>query len=119
MSCNILSIADAFIEPPSEPLALRTVTMISAYDLHLDIVFQTTQEMKDFYYKWMKPKGLMDYVKDILNEREFERGIHLDTVGKYPMTVVVKYVRYENQLLVLGEIKTIAGKLQMLSDSAT
>ena len=102
-----LIIADDLVEPPSEILPFRTVTMISHINLNLDILLHTTQEMKDMYYQWMKPKGLMDYVDYILNEQEWEDGIRIDVVGVYPNTIVVKSIRLENQVSILGRIKSL------------
>ena len=107
---DILVLADAFMEPPSEVLPVRTVTMMSHENLAMDVLLQTTQEMKDLYYHWMKPRGLMDYIDYILNERESENGIRIDVVRVYPRTIVVKWIRIENQLIVLGQIKSLAGR---------
>jgi hypothetical protein len=110
MKSDILIISDVLLEPPSEPMAFRTVTMLCHYDLEMDILLHTTQEMKDLYYNWMKPRGLMDYVNYILNEFEFESGVRIDVVKFYPDTVVVKAIRLENQLSVLGRVKSLSGK---------
>ena len=109
MRRDILTISDALIEPPSEPMVFRTVTLICHYDFQMDILLHTTQEMKDLYYHWMKPRGLMDYIAYILNEREWEEGIRIDTIGIYPHTIVVKSLRIENQISVLGDIRKLAG----------
>lgn len=110
MAYSILTIADALVEPPSETLPFRTVTMISHYDLDMDILLHTTQDMKDRYYHFMKPMGLMDYIDDILTEWEYEEGVRVDVMGIYPRCVVVKWIRIENQLAVLGQIKSLACK---------
>lgn len=102
---DILVIADTFVEPPSEVLPFRTITMMSSYNLEMDVLLHTTQDMKDLYYHWMKPKGMMDYVAYILNELEFEEGIRLDITGIYPHTIVTKFIRLENQLNLLGQIR--------------
>jgi hypothetical protein len=102
---DILVISDAFVEPPSEVLPFRTITMISSYNLGLDVLLHTTQDMKDLYYHWMKPKGMMDYIAYILNDLEFEDGIRLDITGIYPHTIVTKFIRLENQLNLLGQIR--------------
>lgn len=107
---DILIISDALIEPPSEVLPVRTVTMISHVNLELNVLLHTTQEMKDLFYHWMKPRGLMDYVDYILNEREWEDGVRIDVVGFYPNTIVVKSIRIENQLNLLGQIRSLTGK---------
>jgi hypothetical protein len=102
---DVLIIADAFVEPPSEIMAVRTITMIAHCNLGMNILLHTTQEMKDAVYHFAKPRGLMDYVTYILGELEFEDGVRLDTIGIYPNTIVVKSIRLENQLHILGKIK--------------
>jgi hypothetical protein len=107
---DILVIADTFVEPPSEIMAVRTVTMIAHCNLGMSILLQSTEEMKDFIYRFAKPRGLMDYVDYILCGAEFEEGIHLDTTRIYPHTIVLKWIRIENQLTLLGQIKSLASK---------
>jgi len=108
MKSDILIISDVLVEPPSETFAFRTVTMICHENLELNILFHTTQELKDLYYKWMRPLGLMDYVDYILNEREFEEGIRLDIERFYPNVIVIKWIRLENQISLIGQIERIA-----------
>lgn len=110
MSHSILIIADDFVEPPSEVLPFRTITMLAHDNLEMDVLLHTTQEMKDLYYHWMKPKGMMDYIAYILNEWEYEAGVRLDVLGIYPLCIVTKAIRIENQLSLLGQIKSLAGK---------
>ena len=110
MHSDVLIISDALVEPPTELLAFRTVTMLVHDGLHMDILFHTTQDMKDLYYHWMKPRGLMDYVDYILNEREWEHGLRLDVVRYYPDTIVVKSIRIENQISLLGKIKSFTSR---------
>ena len=109
---DVLIIADTFMEPPSEVLPLRTVTMIAHCNLGMSILIQSTQEMKDFVYRFAKLRGLMDYIDYILCERERERArdVRIDVVRFYPNTIVVKWIRIENQLTLLGRIKSLAGK---------
>lgn len=110
MQNDILIISDSLLEPPSETFAVRTVTMICHYDLNMSVLVHTTQEMKDLYYKWMKSMGLMDYIDDFLMELEWEDGVRIDIINVYPNTIVVKSLRLENQLSVLGQIKELTGK---------
>ena len=102
---DVLIIADTFVEPPSEVLPFRTITMLSHDNLGLDVLLHTTQDMKDLYYQWMRPRGMMDYIAYILNDLEFEDGIRLDITGIYPHTIVTKFIRLENQLNLLGQIR--------------
>ena len=110
MFSDVLIIADSFVEPPSEVLPFRTITMMSSYNLDMEVLLHTTQDMKDLYYHFMRPRGMMDYIKDILNEREWEDGVRIDVTGIYPNTIVVKWIRLENQLSLLGQIRSLAGK---------
>lgn len=102
---DILVIADSLVEPPSEILPFRTITMLAHDHLGMECLLHTTQDMKDLYYHWMKPRGMMDYITYILHELEFEDGVRLDTVGFYPHTILTKYIRLENQIQVLGKIQ--------------
>jgi len=110
MSHNILVITDDFVEPPSEVLPFRTITMLAHADLEMDVLLHTTQDMKDLYYHWMRPKGMMDYISYILNEWEYEEGVRVDVLGIYPRCIVTKAIRIENQLNLLEQIKSLAGK---------
>jgi hypothetical protein len=109
MRRDILTISDALVEPPSEPMVFRTITMLCRYEWNMDILLHTTQDMKDLYYHWMKPRGMLDYVAYILNEMEYEDGVRIDTIGIYPQTIVTKSLRLENQLYILSQVKTLAG----------
>lgn len=113
MKRDILTISDSLIEPPNEPMVFRTITLISHYKFRMNVLFHTTQDMKDLYYHWMKPRGLMDYIAYILNEREWEEGVRVDTLGIYPYTITVKALRIENQDSVLSQIKKLAGIPEM------
>lgn len=108
MRRDILVISDALVEPPTDILAFRTVTMISHDDLEMDVLLHTTQDMKDTYYHWMKPRGLMDYIDYILNESEWEEGIRIDVYRYYPNTILVKCICFENEIPLLGKIKSMA-----------
>lgn len=110
MHNEILVIADALVEPPSEILPFRTITMICSENLGMDILLHTSQDMKDIYYHWMKPRGMMDYIVYILNDVEWEEGVRLDVIKVYPHSIQVKAIRVENQLSLLGQIRSLAGK---------
>lgn len=107
---DLLVISDALIEPPTEVLPFRTITMICHDHLGMECLVHTTQEMKDLYFHFMRPRGMLDYITYILDEFEFEDGVRLDTIGIYPNTIVTKYIRIENQIWLLGQIKSLSGK---------
>jgi hypothetical protein len=105
MRNDILIIVDQLVEPPTDFMAFRTVTMIAHCNLHLPVLLHTTQSMKDMYYHFMKPRGLLDFVEDLINETENEDGIRLDVIATYPRTIITKSIRFENQINILGQIK--------------
>ena len=107
---DILTISDALVEPPNEQMVFYTITMISHSDYAMSVLFHTTQEMKDIYYHWMKPRGLMDYVCEILNEFEYEEGVRVDTIGIYPTTIVTPLLRIDNQRFILDQIRLLANR---------
>jgi hypothetical protein len=107
---DILVIADSLVDPPSEVLPFRTVTMLCHDKMNMEVLLHTTQDMKDIFYHWMKPRGMMDYIKYIINEREWEEGVRIDVTGIYPNTIVVNWIRIENQMALLGQIRSLAGK---------
>lgn len=90
--------------------------MVAHYDLNMNVLFHTTQDMKDNFYHWMKPRGLMDYISYILNEREYEDGVRIDVVGYYPNSIVTKFIRLENQVSLLGRIKSLVRNNNGLTD---
>jgi hypothetical protein len=109
--CNdVLVISDALVEPPTEVIPFRTITMLCEMRYAMECVLHTTQDMKDSYYHWMKRRGMMDHIVYILNESEWEEGVRLDVMGIYPNSIVTKAIRIENQLLLLSQIKGLAGK---------
>lgn len=110
MRSDLLIIADTLVEPPSETSAFRTVTMFCHDNFEMEILFHTSQELKDLYYHWMKPRGLLDFISYMINETEWEDGIRLDTLTCYPDTIVIRAIRLDNQLSILGKIKSLTGK---------
>lgn len=76
----------------------------------MEILLHTSQDMKDLYYHWMKPRGMMEFVSYILNEIEWEDGVRLDVIGVYPNTIKLNSIIVENQLEILGQIKILSGR---------
>ena len=79
MKYSNLIIRDELAEPPTDSLAFRTVTMIVHENLKMNILLHSSPDMKDAYYHWMKPKGLLDYIDYIITGQEFEKGIWLSS----------------------------------------
>jgi hypothetical protein len=112
MRKHTLIIADALVEPPTDSTVFYNVTMFSHEEMNMHVLLHTTQDMKDLMYKWMKPRGLMDFVDAILNENEKENGIRIDNhhIVGYSYLILVKALRFENQLQLLGQLKSITNR---------
>ena len=59
--------------------------------VHLDI----ESDDVDTYYRWIKPRGGMDFVEDFVRPGA-EDGLHLDLEHNYPRTVVTDRIAPEN-----------------------
>ena len=82
--------------------------MTSHCNLNLDCLIETNQESKDIYYHYLKPKGCLDYVEQIITPPENEFGIRLDTELNYPLTILTKKITCDNCINLLGQIKYLS-----------
>jgi hypothetical protein len=104
----LLLIKSELTEPPSETLPFRDVTMASKCNLGLDILIECEQELKDAYFYFLRPRGMLDYVDDLITPQEEEDGIRLDTELNYSRTVVASRIMIENSLAIIRQIKIIS-----------
>lgn len=104
MSSLNLIIFDSLVNPPTDSLAFRYVTMICHSNLEMSVLLQTTQEFKDIFYYWMLQKGMMDYMDYLLNEHEKEPGIKLYPQRIDYRTVLTDTIKFENQLELIAKI---------------
>jgi len=73
--------------------------------LKFDIVLES--EDPDLYYPWIKPRGGMDFIHDIVRPGS-ERGVHLDVTRQFPRTIVTDRIAPENVHRLIGEIRSLA-----------
>lgn len=108
ISAMPLLIKSELAEPPSENLPFRYVTMVSKCDLGLDVLIECEQDLKDAYFRFMRPRGLLDYVDYLITPQENVDGIRLDTKLNYSRTVVVNRIIIENSFIIIKQIETIS-----------
>ena len=89
----ILIIRDELLNPPTWFSSFRDLTLICSMKLHTDIVIES--EDIDLYYKWLKPRGGMDFVEDFVRPG-MEEGLRLDTEFQYDPSIVVDRIVPEN-----------------------
>lgn len=101
---NLIIEAD-LINPPTESLAMRFLTLVTKSNLHTDNLIIVNPEVKDFYYRYMKTFGLMDYVDDFVTQEDNESGLLLcSKIGIYKSYILTDRVTFKNVTILLGQI---------------
>lgn len=77
-------------------------------ELKMDVLIETERVMRDLYFKFLKDKGMYDYVSDLTFPEEKEDGIRIDDKLTYPKTILVKRITFENVVNLLGQVKSLA-----------
>ena len=104
---NLIISAELSTDPPSEGLYFRYLTMVAKKELRYDVVLETEKEMIDGYYHFLKKRGWFDFVDDFIEPEYRLEGVRIDPEYNYPMTIKAPYIRCENTLGLLGQIKSI------------
>lgn len=102
-----LIIIDSLVNPPTDILYFRFLTLVSKTNLLLDCLLETAPETKDIYFHYLKSRGALDFIEQIITEKEQETGIRLAPELQYPLSIRVKAITGENCNNLLGQIKTL------------
>jgi hypothetical protein len=89
----VIIIRDELVNPPTWFSSFRDLTLICSLRLRADIVIES--ESADLYYKWLKPRGGMDFVEDFVRPGT-ESGLRLDTEFLLDPSIVVDRIVPEN-----------------------
>ena len=100
-----LLIRDQLTCPPTWFASYRDLTLYCAIFLKLDIVIES--ENPDPYYRWIKPRGGMDFVEDIVRPGT-ERGTRLDLERTSAATIVTDRIAPENVHRLITAIRSLA-----------
>jgi hypothetical protein len=102
-----LIIEAELINPPTESGAFRTLTLLTKMRLSMDNVVQVEQNVKDFYYRYMKNFGLYDFIDAFVTPQEVENGILMSykEYGKYHNYVITDRVTFDNLIRLVGQIE--------------
>jgi hypothetical protein len=101
-----LIIRDQLVNPPTWFLSFRDLTLYCAIFLRLDVVVESDEI--DTYYRWIKPRGGMDFVKDFVRPGT-ENGLRLDIHAQYPRSVVTDRIAPENVDRLIQQIRSAGG----------
>ncbi len=100
-----LIIRDQLVCPPTWFASYRDLTLYCHILLKLDIVIES--EAADVYYRWIKPRGGMDFIEDIVRPGT-ERGPRLDMAPHQPRTIVTDRITPENTHRLIAAIRSLA-----------
>jgi hypothetical protein len=100
-----LVIRDQLVCPPTWFASFRDLTLYCHIMLKLEIVIES--EEPDIYYRWIKPRGGMDFIEDIVRPGA-ERGLHLDFARHFPETIVTDRIVPENTHRLIAAIRSRA-----------
>ena len=104
---NLILVSYLVSTPPSEGLFVRYLTMKSKEDLDFCNVIESPKSNWDDIYKSLNEKKLWDYFYDFVEPDWRVEWVRLDTQLNYPMTVKADYIRCENTLSLIGQLKAI------------
>jgi len=102
-----LTIISDLVDHPSEPLYFRHFTMVSKLDFKHDILLECEKQNVDIYYKYLKKRGIYDFVDEIVLPEWKIEGIRVDKELNYPATIKAQYIRYENVEILIKQLKTL------------
>lgn len=104
----LIIISSNLLEPPSDSLMIRFVAQTCKTNLHSDVLIESPADMIDLNYRYMKSKGIFDYIDDILPLFIREEGVRLDIEPNFPKSVIVKAITFQNAPNILGQIKVLS-----------
>ncbi len=101
-----LIIRDQLLNPPTWFASFRDLTLYCNIFLRDHIVIESDDP--DLYYRWIKPKGGMDFIEDFVRPGS-EEGMHLDISHNYPRTIVTDRIAPENVHRLIALISQLQG----------
>jgi len=102
----VLIIRDELLNPPTWLASFRDLTLICSMRLETDILIESADA--DVYYRWLKPKGAMDFVEDIVRPGS-EDGLRIDTAYHLDPSIVVDRIVPENTQILFQSIRSASG----------
>ena len=100
-----LVIRDQLVCPPTWFASFRDLTLYCHIMLKLEIVIES--EDADVYYRWIKPRGGMDFIEDFVRPGT-EDGARLDLACTTNRTIVTDRIAPENVHRLIASIRSLA-----------
>ena len=91
--------------PPTESLPFRYVLSCAKIDCNASVLLECEEGTEDMYWQFMRSRGMFDFISDIVWPLQ-EKGVSLDIeIRKQRATILAKYVRFENQIEIVSQMK--------------
>ncbi|HEY4247358.1 MAG TPA: hypothetical protein VGM64_10910 [Lacunisphaera sp.] len=100
-----LIIRDQLVCPPTWFASYRDLTLYCHVFFKMDIVIES--EAADIYYRWIKPRGGMDFIDDFVRPGS-EEGPRLDLTRTTAATIVTDRIAPENVHQLIASIRSLA-----------
>ena len=81
--------------------------MLTSIDLGMDVLVESRNQQKDYYFNLLRTKGLYDYVEEIVTPEEKEEGIRLDTEMNFPLSVTTEKISANNVIDLILQIQSL------------
>ena len=100
----LILIDSALTEPPSSVTLFRDITLFANVFKGKDVLLESRDSMKDFYYGWLKSQGAFDFIQDIVPYHT-ERGLSIRCKYDHSVgNIMVRSIGYHNFSRILGNI---------------
>jgi len=97
-----LIIRDQLVNPPTWFASFRDLTLYCRIFLRDDVLIESADP--DPYYRWIKPRGGMDFVQDFVRPGS-EDGVRLDFEPNYPRSIITDRIAPENVHRLISQIQ--------------
>jgi hypothetical protein len=101
-----LIIRDQLVTPPTWFSSFRDLTLYCHVFMHAEIVIES--EDPDPYWRWMRPRGGMDFIEDFVRPGT-EEGVRLDVEPNFPRSVITDRIAPENVHRLIAQIRFCGG----------
>jgi len=91
-----LIFVEDIVEPPSESLAIRSLCILLQFQKDCDFLLETTPDMKDIYFGWIRQTGLSDFVKELILFEEEVKGYRIASDECRAPYLVADRISYSN-----------------------
>lgn len=101
-----LIIRAELVNPPTWFASFRDLTLYCSIFLKVDVLLESNDI--DTYYRWIKPRGGMDFVQQFIRPGE-EDGLRLDIEAIYAPTIITDRIAPENVHRLISSIRSARG----------